>query len=113
MLSEFRAICGCSVKMQGPDLRHCASRRRARFNRGHQPLLLLLLVPAVLSVWWALSIPVPVGANTAEWGNFHPDESSHVAVFRFIAEHASLPPYRIPYDTSVHPPLYHLAAGLI
>ena len=78
-------------------------------------LPLLLLATYLLSAAWALSTPIPSvsGPQAILWGNFHPDEISHIAVVRYLAQHHALPPYLLPYDTSVHPPLYHgLAAAL-
>lgn len=79
-------------------------------------LAALLLFATLLSALWATATPPPVlgVAASSAWGNFHPDETSHIAVVRFMAAHpGTLPPYHYPYDTSVHPPLYHGAAALL
>jgi 4-amino-4-deoxy-L-arabinose transferase-like glycosyltransferase len=74
-------------------------------------LRLLLLLTFALSGAWAAIVPPPTAPG---WGNFHPDEAGHAAVIEYIANHIGrLPPYRFPYDTSVHPPLYHAGAALL
>ena len=79
-------------------------------------LLAWLLIPFLLGVVWAFGTPPPINGSprTAHWGNFHPDEGSHISVVRYMAAHPlSLPPYVAPYDTSIHPPLYHGFAALV
>lgn len=78
--------------------------------------MILFFVPLVLGIGWVFATPPPIN-GTAEalvWGNFHPDEGSHISVVRYMGEHRlQLPPYASPYDTSVHPPLYHGLAGVV
>lgn len=72
----------------------------------------------LISLMWALFIPLPIeGAGTEWWGNYHPDEHNHVRVIQYIAAHRRLPPFEgTPphnYYTAVHPPLYHAAGALL
>ena len=76
-------------------------------------LLSLLIAAYCFAAAWALSTPVPTADNAQLWGNFQPDEFGHASVARYMAEHGTLPPYVLPYDTSVHPPLYHALASLV
>ncbi|MBC8142668.1 MAG: hypothetical protein H7Y38_14650 [Armatimonadetes bacterium] len=76
----------------------------------------LLILPFLLGMIWAFATPPPINGTPtgAQWGNFHPDEGSHVSVVMYMASHAfALPPYVPPYDTGVHPPLYHELAALL
>ncbi len=76
----------------------------------------LLLLPFLFGIFWAFVTPPPINGTSlgAQWGNFHPDEGSHVSVVMYMASHGlSLPPYVAPYDTSIHPPLYHGLAALV
>ncbi len=70
-------------------------------------LALLLLITLMLSVFWAFLVPTdPSG--------FQPDEASHFAVIRFMAENSgALPPYTMEYNIALHPPLYHEIAALL
>ncbi len=70
----------------------------------------------MLGLAWAFATPPPVGeaGGSSGWSNFHADEGSHLAVTRFMAENPfTLPPYRPPFDTSIHLPLYHGLAALV
>jgi 4-amino-4-deoxy-L-arabinose transferase-like glycosyltransferase len=67
-----------------------------------------IVLVALLSTAWVIA--VPFSRATLNW---HPDEGSHLAVIRFEALYGRLPPYSAPYDTSVHPPLYHALGAVI
>ena len=77
------------------------------------PLAALLITFLTFSALWAFRIPVPVGPNCAIWGNFVPDEGSHIATAIFIAKHHYLPPPSSLYEVTVHPPAYHILAGMV
>ncbi|MBC7806282.1 MAG: phospholipid carrier-dependent glycosyltransferase [Akkermansiaceae bacterium] len=66
----------------------------------------LLVGTFLLSATWAFILPTePLG--------FQPDEGSHFAVIRFMAANqGAMPPYRMGYDTAIHPPFYHAIAAL-
>ena len=68
------------------------------------------LVAFLLGLAWAFAIPVVNGLGDP-YGNWHPDEVSHVLTVRWWAEHFSVPPYSADYAVSVHPPLYHIIAA--
>lgn len=81
---------------------------------GRLALPAILVCTFLLSLAWALATPVAhIVPTDLVWGNFHPDEGSHVAVIDFMATHRALPPYRDLYATSVHPPLYHGMGALV
>lgn len=69
------------------------------------------LAAFLLGLAWALAIPTVRGLGDP-YGNWQPDEVSHVLTVRWWAEHLSLPPYNADYAVSVHPPLYHFAGAL-
>ena len=76
----------------------------------------LFALAFLLGIAWVFAIAPPVLGTPGwhEWSNFHPDEVSHISVARYMGSHGlGLPPYVPPYDTSVHPPLYHGLAGLV
>jgi 4-amino-4-deoxy-L-arabinose transferase-like glycosyltransferase len=73
-------------------------------------VLLAMLFFAIASVVWALRVPVVNGKPVS----LNPDEPSHFAVAKYIADNGSLPPYTYEYYESAHPPLYHaIAAGFL
>ncbi|MBC8138836.1 MAG: hypothetical protein H8F28_23400 [Fibrella sp.] len=73
----------------------------------------LFALALLMGIAWLIVIPPPLNGKS-KWSNFHPDEVSHISVARYMASHRlSLPPYASPYDTSVHPPLYHGLAGIV
>lgn len=69
------------------------------------------LVALLLGLAWALGVPLVRGLNNP-FGNWQPDEISHVLTVRWWAAHTSLPPYNSDYAVSVHPPLYHMVGAL-
>jgi 4-amino-4-deoxy-L-arabinose transferase-like glycosyltransferase len=74
------------------------------------------LLPLVLGIAWVFLTPPPINGTpeALAWGNFHPDEGSHISVVRYMGlQRLQLPPYAPPYDTSVHPPLYHGLAAIV
>ncbi len=85
-------------------------------NRRWWRVVLLFVLPLLLGVGWVFVTPPPINGTPEAlvWGNFHPDEGSHISVVRYMGMHRlKLPPYAPPYDTSVHPPLYHGLAGTV
>lgn len=70
------------------------------------------LAAFLLGLAWALGIPVVHGLGEP-FGNWQPDEVSHVLTVRWWAGHLSLPPYNADYAVSVHPPLYHALGALV
>ncbi len=76
-------------------------------RRGGLPTLVALL----LGLAWALGVPLVRGLDSP-FGNWQPDEISHVLTVRWWAAHTRLPPYNLEYGVSVHPPLYHMVGAL-
>lgn len=74
--------------------------------------MLPALVALVLGLVWAWAVPVVNGLGDP-FGNWQPDEVSHVLTVRWWAAHRVLPPYNADYAVSVHPPLYHLLGGMV
>jgi 4-amino-4-deoxy-L-arabinose transferase-like glycosyltransferase len=77
-------------------------------------LAVLLAVFCLLAGTWAFVVPAPVGADAAPWGNFNPDEATHLATVRYMARHGlRFPPYNLEYLTSHHPPLYYTLGAAV
>lgn len=77
------------------------------------PVVVVLGLFLVLSASWAVRVPIPIGADSAAWGNFNPDEASHIRTIEYLATHRRPPPYTLPYITSHHPPLYYLLGAVV
>ena len=69
------------------------------------------LAALVLGLAWVFTVPV-VNGSSDPFGNWQPDEISHVLTTHWWAEHFCLPPYNADYAVSVHPALYHIAGAL-
>ncbi len=76
-------------------------------QRGWWPTLAALL----LGLAWVFNVPVVSGLSDP-YGNWHPDEVSHVLTTRWWAEHFCLPTYNSDYAVSVHPAFYHIVGAL-
>lgn len=80
-------------------------------------VLLLLGSFLFISGMWAVFIPLPLEGVGEWWGNYHPDEHNHIRVIVYVATHHRLPPFTgTPpenFYTSIHPPLYHIAAAVV
>jgi hypothetical protein len=80
-------------------------------RRGPSAIMLLLIAFLMLSTLWAFVVPLRDFQGVRSL--FQPDEPNHIAVITYIANHGALPPYTFAYYESAHPPLYHLAAGVV
>ena len=85
----------------------------ARAAEGDAPILAVLASFVVLSVLWAVRVPVPIGRDYAAWWNYNPDEGIHIRTIIYMAAHHSLAPHIFAYAVTIHPPLYHALAAVI